>query len=64
MDGNEDIIRWQAMPRHGAHSARKESRDAREKDKNSNQERQTQRQRGNKMGEGEAEKMYMQFVPL
>lgn len=64
MDGNEDIARQQAMPRHGADSARRESRDAKETDKNSSQERQTHRQRDNKMGEGEAGKIYMQFVLL
>lgn len=64
MDGNEDISRWQAMPRHGAQSARRESTDAKETDKNSSQERQTHRQRDNKAGEGEAGKIYVQFVLL
>lgn len=64
VDGNEDITRRQAMPRHGAESARRQSGDAKETDKNSGQERQTQRQRDNETGEGKAGKIYMQFVLL
>lgn len=41
------------MPRHGAESARRENRAAKETDKNTGQERQTQRQRDDKTLRGQ-----------